>query len=34
MDSVLSSLKERFSGTILEKNLALVKKGYEEVKEV
>jgi pyruvate ferredoxin oxidoreductase gamma subunit len=34
MDSVLSSLKERFSGMILEKNLALVKKGYGEVKEV
>ncbi len=33
MDSVLDSLRERFTGTILDKNLILIKKGYDEVNE-
>ncbi len=31
IDSVLKALEERFSGSILEKNLELVKKGYSGV---
>lgn len=34
MDSVVNSLKERFTGPILEKNLTLLQRGYEEVEEV
>jgi Pyruvate/2-oxoacid:ferredoxin oxidoreductase gamma subunit len=34
MESIVNSLKERFSGPILEKNLILVQRGFEEVEEL
>jgi len=34
MDSVFEAVKERFPGTIAEKNIDLIKKAYEETREV
>ena len=34
MDSVVKAIKERFPGTVGEKNIAVVKRAYEEVYEV